>query len=90
MAIAVTPNLTDMRYLRKGNCKRCGFCCLGGGKNKPCTDLGWSGEMAICKIYGDHPSACKSFPDAPPILTDKCGYYFIDQWSNKRLKAREV
>ena len=81
---------TGLRYIRLGKCNRCGFCCLGGDKNEPCEYLEWNREMAICTIYGNHPPACKSFPDAPPILTDKCGYYFIDTWTGKQLGAKEV
>ena len=85
MAIAVTP-----KYIREGKCNRCGFCCLGGDKNQPCEYLEWDGEIAVCKVYGEHPQACKSFPEAPPILTGKCGYYFIDTWIGKTLGVKEV
>lgn len=86
----VTEVAATKHYVREGKCNRCGFCCVGGSKNEPCAELVWDGEIAVCAIYGNHPPTCKSFPDAPPILTDKCGYYFIDLWTNKRLKAREV
>ena len=78
------------RYIRQGECKRCGFCCLGGDKNEPCEHLVWESKIAVCTIYGNHPPACKSFPDAPPILTSKCGYYFIDGWTGKKLRVKEV
>lgn len=80
-----------MRYIRKGHCNHCGFCCLGGDKNEPCKDLVWEGNIATCKIYGNHPESCKLFPESPPILTEKCGYYFIDTWNNNKiLKSKEV
>ena len=79
-----------MRYRKYGKCNRCGWCCLGGEKNEPCEHLEWSNNIAVCKIYGYHPKACKSFPDAPPILTNKCGYYFVDKWTNKKLGPKEV
>lgn len=80
----------ETRYTRFGECKRCGFCCLGGDKNEPCEHLVWGIDGAICMIYDSKPVACDTFPDAPPILTDKCGYYFIDLWENKRLGVKEV
>lgn len=78
------------RYIRRGQCNRCGYCCLGGDKDEPCEHLSWDNELAVCAIYGNHPDACKSFPDNPPILTDRCGYYFIDTWTGKKLKEKEI
>lgn len=79
MVIAVTP-----KYIRKGKCNRCGFCCLS------CEYLEWNGKVAMCKIYGEHSQVCKSFPEAPPILTGKCGYYFIERETGRALGAKEV
>ena len=78
------------RYVRKGRCRRCGFCCLGGKKNEPCEHLAWQGTTAVCCIYGRHPWGCGVFPEAPPILSEACGYWFVDTWTKRRLAAREV
>jgi len=80
----------NLRYIRYGKCNRCGFCCLGGDKNEPCDKLEWKGNLPICTIYENRPRTCKEFPEMPPILTDKCGYYFVDLWERKILNAKEV
>jgi len=72
------------RYERKGNCNRCGVCCL----NENCEHFEFNEEMGIatCKIYGssNRPLMCLLFPDMPPILFEGCGYYFIDLWEDNR------
>ena len=77
------------RYIRKGECLRCGWCCI----QENCEYLEWDGDTAICKIYNDpdRPEKCKLFPEMPPILNPRCGYWFVDRWDNDRvLRAREV
>ena len=75
-----------LRYIRKGQCVRCGKCCL----NENCEYLEL-GELSTCKIYNNdkRPDKCRTFPQAPPITIDSCGYYFLDTWENNRIvKAR--
>lgn len=73
-----------LRYKREGECARCGWCC----EYRICEHLIYDEkESAVCAIYGEHPDACKLFPQAPPILTEKCGFYFLDTWEeNKTVK----
>lgn len=87
MATAVTPNLTR-RYKRQGKCRSCGKCCL----TINCEHFEM-GEIATCKIYDslDRPSDCGLFPEAPPIMIEGCGYYFLDTWENNRIvRERQV
>lgn len=71
------------RYLRKGDCLQCGWCCIQEG----CTELVFDGEKYRCGRYHspDRPEKCKNFPQAPPILNPDCGYYFLDRWENDRV-----
>jgi len=79
--------LKKNRYIRKGKCNRCGECCI----NEDCEHLIWESDIAICLIYKNRFDRCKWFPQAPPILIEKCGYYFLDTWENNRIvKAKEV
>lgn len=50
-----------------------------------CEHLDWEGVIAICKIYVSRPPRCKLFPQAPPILAETCGFYFLDTWENNRI-----
>ena len=77
-----------LRYIRKGQCNRCGICCL----TEDCEYLEMN-KIATCKIYNDNErqDKCKTFPQAPPITIDECGYYFLDTWENNRIvRVREV
>lgn len=80
------PSTTETRYIRQGNCLRCGWCCL----SEDCEHLGWyeqDGEMkAHCLIAKspERPQRCKLFPQAPPLLNEDCGYFFLDRWEGKR------
>ncbi len=79
------------RYIRFGRCNRCAWCCPGEREGEYCKELEWRDNLPICKIYENRPESCKLFPEAPPILTDKCGYFFVDTWNNcKKLKPKEV
>lgn len=74
-------DLTGPRYLRKGKCNRCGWCC----EYRVCPEyLRYDGDIAICTIYKNRPGECKRFPQAPPILHEGCGFYFLDTWENNR------
>lgn len=72
----------EKRYTREGKCIRCGWCCL----HEDCDYLEIDGELATCLIFGDpvRPNKCVWFPQAPPILNEKCGFYFLDTWDNNR------
>ena len=85
----MSSKLPFPRYIRRGECSRCGWCCL----KEDCEHLAWNGDTATCKIYGDpsRPEKCELFPEMPPILNPRCGYWFVDKWSNdKVLRVREV
>jgi len=76
------PDLPLPRYVRMGKCNRCGWCCEYRG----CEHLSYDeDEKAVCNIYENRPQECRVFPEAPPILTETCGYYFLDTWENNRV-----
>lgn len=75
------------RYERRGNCKRCGACCIEEG----CDWLEWrDGKKAFCPIHDKRPERCRNFPAAPPIVYATCGYCFYDQWEDCVLQPKEV
>jgi len=71
------------RYELKGECKRCGACCL----NENCEHFEMVGNLANCKIHddSDRPLKCKLFPEMPPIMFKTCGFYFVDTWEDNRI-----
>lgn len=75
--------LTTKRYIRKGECARCGDCC----QNENCEHFEMDEGIANCKIHNspDRPNKCIWFPQAPPIIFKRCGYYFEDTWENNRI-----
>jgi len=89
--VTATPTLTSIkfpnpRYIRKGKCNRCGWCCLQDN----CEYLMWNGDITFCKIYKDRFLRCRLFPEAPPILNNDCGYYFLDTWENNKIVKRHL
>ena len=78
----------QLRYERRGECKRCGKCCIG----ENCEYLKIENGLAICVIHddGNRPEKCKIFPALPPIVFKSCSYVFLDKWENKILKAGEI
>jgi len=50
----------------------------------------WNGDIAFCKIYKDRFLRCRLFPEAPPILNNDCGYYFLDTWENNKIVKRHL
>ena len=69
------------RYKRQGKCNRCGWCCEYHG----CPDISYDENYkAICTIYNKRPKRCIVFPEAPPILYEGCGFYFLDTWENNK------
>jgi len=80
-----TPKKLPMpRYIRGGQCNRCGWCCTHEDCDhfKPASD-----GIATCLIFGssERPEKCLVYPGNPPILHPGCGYYFIDQWENNKV-----
>jgi len=75
------------RYIRQGECIRCGQCCV----NEDCEHFEM-GVPATCKIHdGERPPRCEWFPEDPPIVFEKCGYYFLDTWKEDRVvRGRSV
>jgi len=72
------------RYARQGTCRRCGWCCEYHG----CELLRYENGLAVCPVYDTRPPRCVVFPEAPPILNEKCGYYFLDLWDkNRKVKS---
>lgn len=76
------------KYLRFGFCKRCGFCCT----SKRCGHFEWKNGEAICKVWGNGsmPEECKSYPISPPILSDDCGYRFVEIKTRRKLEPRQI
>jgi hypothetical protein len=74
------PKLPHPRYARQGQCNRCGWCCEYHG----CKLVRYEDGKAVCSTYEERPPRCVVFPEAPPILNPKCGYYFLDLWDNNR------
>jgi hypothetical protein len=78
------------RYVRAGQCIRCGSCCEL--EDCPHFDHG-DGVSTTCKIHDrpDFPEKCRLYPDNPPTIFKKCGFYFVDTLDdNRKLKVREV
>jgi len=79
--MAVPSYTMGLRYERQGECKRCGQCCV----SEDCVDF-VMGEPATCMIHDkERPPKCEWFPEAPPIIFGKCGYYFLDTWEDNRI-----
>lgn len=86
----MTATQIQLRYERYGQCNRCGWCC----SHEDCehfvpADATEEG-LAICLIHDQRPYRCDVFPSAPPITHDKCGYWFFDTVTNKKLGYKEV
>jgi len=78
----------ELRYERKGNCNRCGDCCV----NEDCEHFEM-GEPATCLIYGkERPLKCTLFPEMPPIPKEfvNCDYWFEDTWEDNRIVKHKV
>jgi len=74
-------DLMKRRYIRTGECVRCGQCC----EREDCEHFE-GGNPATCKIHDkERPPMCELFPMAPPILFKGCGYGFIDTWEDNRI-----
>ena len=76
-------DITRKRYDRRGECKKCGQCCV----NENCNHLAVADNGMICMIHEDpeRPQKCTEFPANPPILFKGCGYGFIDTWEDNRM-----
>ena len=77
-------NGTIPRYERRGQCNRCGVCCI----KEDCEYLKIENEKATCLVF-DKPerrSYCKDWPEAPPIIYKTCGYYFFDKADKREIR----
>lgn len=75
------------RYIRKGKCIQCGQCCV----NEDCEHFIFVDGKGFCTTHDNsRPMKCKLFPQCPPIIFKKCGYYFIDKVDNKKLGYMEI
>ena len=84
--MTVKTELPFPRYVRKGECLRCGWCCLN--EDPPCLHLEQLPDGKYnCKIHKskERPLRCKLYPSNPPITHLECGYYFIDKWDNNKI-----
>jgi hypothetical protein len=74
------------RYKRQGECNRCGWCC----QLENCKHLKIVDGFATCMIYDDKkkPLKCSLYPANPPIMHEKCGYYFLDLYENNKKVKR--
>jgi len=75
-----------LRYIRKGECSRCGQCCIV----EKCEHLAWSDNIARCKIYKNRFLRCRLFPEMPPIPFEDCSYYFLDTYEDNRVVKEKV
>lgn len=71
------------RYLRKGRCVRCGWCCL----KEECAELMRLDDGYACGVFHspDRPIKCKLYPDDPPVLNPACGYFWLDRWDGDKI-----
>lgn len=71
------------RYLRRGRCSQCGWCC----KREGCKDLVFVDSKYFCGLFHskDRPLRCKLFPEDPPVLNPSCGYFWLDLWNGEKL-----
>ena len=75
-------NLKNPRYIRKGKCNRCGWCC----QQENCKHLLIEDGIATCLIHkSERPLRCSLYPANPPIVHEECGYYFLDTWNNNKI-----
>jgi hypothetical protein len=81
-------NGKEPRYERRGQCIRCGACCI----EEDCEYLQWENGFATCSVF-DKPERrpyCKDWPELPPIVYKTCGYSFYDKIENKELHYKEL
>ena len=68
--------LAQNDFILKGQCKRCGACCL----RLNCQYLEFETlndtKQAVCKIYNKRPVWCAIWPQIDDTLPDKCGFYW--------------
>lgn len=77
-------DITKPRYERRGDCNKCGKCCL----TENCEYYREKNGKGICKIFGkpERPEKCLIYPANPPLNYKECSYYFYDKWENKKIK----
>jgi len=79
------------RYIRKGKCKRCGWCCLR--EDPPYSYLKKEDDTYTCTVFDDKDERdvrCGLYPGNPPIVYELCGYYFIDTWEDNKIVKGKV
>ena len=77
------------RYELRGECKRCGACCV----QEECEQFSPAKgrKKASCLIHEKgKPEKCLLFPELPPIAFPRCGFYFYDKWESRIVKPGEV
>jgi len=76
------------RYVRAGECLRCGKCCVA----EECEHLTTVDGVATCAIHDDpaRPLCCVLFPEVPPLPYDGCGFYFLDRWDDNAVVRRHL
>jgi len=80
-----------LRYERKGECNRCGWCCLQ--EDPLCPYLKKENDgIYTCIVYDEKEKyvRCGMYPSNPPIVHEECGYYFIDTWDDNKIVKRKV
>lgn len=78
-----------MSIIKKGKCKRCGFCCIislddddNFTMDNPCKWLRWDeNNLPYCELGEDRHEVCKAFPtiDTDKNIYKDCGYYFEEE-----------
>jgi len=79
------------RYVRRGQCNRCGWCCLQ--EEPPCPNLKKENDRYTCIVFNNSDKRhirCSLYPDGPPILHKECSYYFLDTWENNKIVKRKL
>jgi len=88
------PVLPNRRFERRGECKRCGWCCA----QEDCANFSMTDGVADCAIHPTKTGGvdtrepkCRRFPQSVPIIHRGCGYWFVDRWNDDRpVRAFEV
>lgn len=80
------------RYERRGECQRCGACCLDercehfAREDDSHTGL----QRGVCLVHDRKPEKCRAFPANPPLVFKTCTYWFWDRWEARPVRAEEA
>lgn len=70
------------RYIRHGECARCGWCC----EREECGYFKREGGFATCGRHGNgQPEKCVLYPEVPPLVSRRCGFWFVDTFEENRV-----